>query len=138
MQRLEDVNLWMARSLSNLEKARIKREDNKILFEDLCFDIQQSAEKALKAVCIKEGIIFKRTHDISYLIDLVENSGIDVRDVVKKGRYLTQYAVETRYPGVYDPVKKDEYEEALNDAKEIFEWAKDVTGYKIPDEPEEE
>ncbi len=138
MQRLEDVNIWMARSLSNLEKARIKREDNKILFEDLCFDIQQSAEKALKAVCIKEGIIFKRTHDISYLIDLVENSGIDVFDVVKKGRYLTQYAVETRYPGVYDPVKKDEYEEALNDAQEIYEWAKDITGFEIPDEPEEE
>lgn len=82
MQRLEDVNLWMGRSLSNLERARIKRKNPKILFEDMCFDIQQSAEKALKAVCIKEEILFKRTHDISYLIDLVDHEGIEVPDAV--------------------------------------------------------
>jgi hypothetical protein len=35
MQRLEDVNLWMGRSPSNLERARSKRENSKILLEDL-------------------------------------------------------------------------------------------------------
>jgi len=138
MQRLEDVNLWMGRSLSNLERARIKRENTKILFEDLCFDVQQSAEKALKAVCISKGIIFQRTHDISYLIDLVENEGIEVPDVVKNGRYLTQYAVETRYPGIYDPIDEDEFKEALKDAETIFNWARDMIGYEILEENDQD
>ncbi len=137
MQRLEDVNLWMGRSLSNLERARSKRENSKILLEDLCFDIQQSAEKALKAVCIKEEIIFKRTHDISYLIDLLENEGIEVPDPVKNGRYLTQYAVETRYPGVYEPIEEDEFMEALKDAEAIFGWAMNKTGYENFEEKNE-
>lgn len=134
MRRLEDVNIWMGRSLSNLEKARISSESSNILFEDLCFDIQQSAEKALKAVCIKKDIIFKRTHDISYLMDILESNGLAIPDDVAKGRYLTQYAVETRYPGIYDPIEKEEYEEALSDAERIFEWALDRTGYEIPGE----
>lgn len=133
MQRLENVDLWMVRSLSSLEKARIKRSGKKILFEDLCFDLQQSAEKALKAVCIKKGIIFKRTHDISYLIDLLESNEIEVPDEVKKGRYLTQYAVETRYPGLYDPITEDEFEDSLRDAERIFNWSRKETGYRIPD-----
>jgi HEPN domain-containing protein len=91
----------------------------------------------LKAVCIKEEIIFKRTHDISYLIDLLENEGIEVPDPVKNGRYLTQYAVETRYPGVYEPIEEDEFMEALKDAEAIFGWAMDITGYENFEEKNE-
>jgi len=50
---------------------------------------------------------------------------------------LTNYAVETRYPGVYDEVTKEEYEEALKIVKNCIEWvdkvieSKDIEKNKI-------
>ena len=100
-----------------------------ILYEDLCFDVQQSAEKALKAVCISRDIIFQRTHDISYLIDILEENGVNIPDDLAASRYLTQYAVETRYPGFYDPIMSDEFQNALEDAEIVFNWASKMTGF---------
>ena len=41
-----------------------------VLFEDLCFDAQQAAEKALKAVLISGGRRFPKTHDLTELLHL--------------------------------------------------------------------
>ena len=68
----------MVRARSSLAKASLGGEKDKILYEDLCYDIQQSVEKGLKALCIIKGIKVPRTHDISYLMDRIEASGIDL------------------------------------------------------------
>jgi HEPN domain-containing protein len=43
---------WLARARSNLKLARLGGSQPEIFLEDLCFDAQQAAEKALKAVCV--------------------------------------------------------------------------------------
>ncbi|MGB9825381.1 MAG: HEPN domain-containing protein [Desulfofundulus sp.] len=48
-----DSRLWLRRARSNLERARLGRVSEGILYEDLCFDAQQAAEKALKAVLVQ-------------------------------------------------------------------------------------
>ena len=45
----------MVRAASNLARARQGRQCEEVLFEDLCFDAQQAAEKALKALLIFFG-----------------------------------------------------------------------------------
>jgi HEPN domain-containing protein len=35
---------------------------------------------------------------------------------------LTNYAVQTRYPGEYDEITKEEYEKAINIAKDCLNW----------------
>ena len=35
---------------------------------------------------------------------------------------LEDYAVQTRYPGEYAPVEKEEYEEAVRIARNAVEW----------------
>lgn len=131
MPRLEESHRWMKRSLSSFEKGRQAGTDDLIMYEDLCFDLQQSAEKGLKAVCVLNGILFQKTHDISYLIDILDRNGVQVEDQVRSCRYLTQYAVETRYPGLYDPVTQEEYLEALKDSHIILKWASRMTGFDI-------
>ena len=131
MQNLEEAHLWMRRALSNLERCRIGRSNDRIMFEDLCFDAQQAAEKSLKSVCILEGVIFRRIHDVSYLIDLLESNGLEIPEVVKEARYLTQFAVETRYPGIFEPVTEDEYADALSSAENVLHWACDHIGFKL-------
>lgn len=43
---------WLRRAHSNLARARADRNSPEILYEDLCFDAQQAAEKAIKAVLV--------------------------------------------------------------------------------------
>jgi len=55
--------------------------------EDLCFDAQQAAEKAIKAVMIKRRIEFPYVHDLTRLLGLLEQAGEaipqEVRDAVE-------------------------------------------------------
>ena len=44
----DDPREWMNRANSNLARARVMAPE--VYLEDLCFDAQQAAEKALKAV----------------------------------------------------------------------------------------
>jgi HEPN domain-containing protein len=39
---------------------------------------------------------------------------------------LTQYAFETRYPGAFEPVTEEDYQEAVQVAEVVVEWAESV------------
>ena len=38
---------------------------------------------------------------------------------------MTEFAVETRYPGEYDPVTEDDYIEALEIANKVIQWVEE-------------
>ena len=46
---------WLRHARSNLSRCRSDRRLPEVLFEDLCFDAQQAAEKAVKAVLVLRG-----------------------------------------------------------------------------------
>lgn len=48
----DDPREWLNRAKSNLAKVNIPSETSEIYLEDLCFDAQQAAEKAIKSVLI--------------------------------------------------------------------------------------
>ena len=102
MSNLENANKWFQRAKSNMARAKAGKVSSEILYEDLCYDAHQVAEKALKSVCIIHEIVFPKTHDIAYLIELLEKGNVIVPDDVQKAKLLTGYAVETRYPGDYE------------------------------------
>jgi hypothetical protein len=49
-----------------------------VLLEDLCFNAQQAAEKALKAVCLAQGMDIPKTHSLIHLMDTLEAVGIEI------------------------------------------------------------
>ena len=122
MDSLKDIKEWMRRSSGNLARAEAGKMEDRFLFEDLCYDAQQTAEKALKALCISLNISFPWTHSIAELLTLLENNGVDIPEIVKEAEILTVYATDTRYPGDWEPVEEEEYVEALRHAKTIFDW----------------
>lgn len=122
---LGSANEWLKRARSNLALARQPRTEE-IYWEDLCFETQQAAEKALKAVLIDKGIRFRFVHDLAELMTLLENSGISLPDTVKKGAALTDYSVEARYPGPFEPVTEGEFREALALAEIVVEWGEKI------------
>lgn len=118
-----DPREWLRRARSNLARARAGPPAPEVLYEDLAFDAQQAAEKAIKAVLVAKGVEFPKIHDLVRLLDLLEESGLTVPPEVREAGRLTVYAVQTRYPGVED-VTKEEYLEALDLAERVERWAK--------------
>lgn len=96
------------------------------MFEDLCFNAQQAAEKALKSVCLSKGLEFPKTHSVGHLIDILVAGGVDVPEGVKDADMLTQFAVQSRYPGWAEEVTREEYREALKLAARVVFWADSV------------
>jgi HEPN domain-containing protein len=122
MKNLDKANNWLQRAKSNMARAKAGRVLPDILYEDLCYDAQQVVEKALKSVCIIHEIVFPKTHDIAYLIELLEKGNVEVPGELQNAKILTGYAVETRYPGDYEPVNEDDYLNAMQLAEKVLKW----------------
>ena len=116
----------MNRARSNLSRAKARIPE--VYLEDLCFDAQQAAEKAIKALLIKKGVAFPYVHDIAHLLALLEQIGKQVPESVRRAEDLTRYAVVTRYPGVAEPVTESHYRDAVASAEAVVRWAGEAIG----------
>ena len=93
--------------------------------EDLCFEAQQAAEKAIKAVLMRLDIDYPYVHDLARLLSLLEEAGETVPDIVRKAAELTPFALITRYPGPARPVTLEEYVVAVEVAEAVVQWAEE-------------
>ncbi|MBN1798577.1 MAG: HEPN domain-containing protein [Spirochaetales bacterium] len=120
----EDYKEWLKRAKSNLKMAKIAK-DKDIFYEDLCFEAHQCAEKSLKALLIMHNSEIPKTHSFSVLIAKLEKYIKIPREILKVGE-LTDYAVQTRYPGDYVKIGKQEYKRAVELAEKVHNWAMKV------------
>lgn len=97
-----------------------------MLWEDLCFFAQQAAEKAIKAVLVFYKIDFPKTHIIDELFELLKASGHTVPSAIESAEDLTDYAAGFRYPSPDEPVTKEEYLKAFEQARAVVKWAQEV------------
>ena len=126
MKNKEFVREWLRRANSNLERAKVGKIKDEILYEDLCFDCQQTVEKAIKALLISIDKTFPPIHSIARLLEIVSETKIKVPEEIFKAIDLTDYAVKIRYPGGSEPVTKEEYEEAVSIAGDVYRWVLSV------------
>lgn len=117
-----DPREWLRRARSNLALARIGRQGG-VLLEDLCFEAQQAAEKAVKAVLVSRSLRFPKTHVISELLTLAAAGGVTVPPSVREAEALTPYAVAARYPGAGEDVTPEELDAALSWGQQVLDWA---------------
>lgn len=117
----DDPREWLNRAGSNLAMAKNRAPG--AYLEDLCFQAQQAAEKAIKAVMISRSVDFPYVHDLALLLSMLEESGEDVPDSIRRAVGLTPYAVDTRYPGVGQPVSEEAYQDAIEIAEAVTRWA---------------
>jgi HEPN domain-containing protein len=62
---------WLRRAKGNLARAK-QTKPKDAFWEDLCFDAQQAAEKAIKAVLVSRDLEFRKTHDLREPFNPVE------------------------------------------------------------------
>jgi HEPN domain-containing protein len=87
-----DPHEWLRRAHSNL--ARAKQRIPQACLEDLCFDCQQAAEKAIKAVFIHTGSAFPFIHDLARLLTLLQRAGVKIHHYLRRAQRLTRFAIE--------------------------------------------
>ena len=117
---MERYESWINRAKSSYElsKATISTA---ICFEDLCYQAQQAVEKSLKGFLIYFNVEPEFTHNIRKLLNELEKH-TEIPESIKESMDLTNYAVQTRYPGEYDEITKEEYENSIRIAKNCVDW----------------
>ena len=122
---------WLKRARGNLARANQPKPEEGF-WEDLCFDAQQAAEKAVKAVLVFRGVEFPRTHQIAELLVLLRQAGHDAPESVWRARDLSDYASDARYPvedepvDPIQPVGEEEYWRAVAWADDVVRWVESV------------
>jgi HEPN domain-containing protein len=122
----DDPREWLNRARSNLAHARLTMSG--VYLEDLCFDAQQAAEKAIKALFVHRRLTFPYVHDLARLLRLLERRGFKVPKYVKRAAELSSYAWEKRYPGDDKPVTPREHRRAVRIAEAVLHWAERQVG----------
>jgi HEPN domain-containing protein len=119
---MERYESWFDRAKSSYGMAKMNgNSDIHIYYEDLCYQAQQAVEKALKGLLIYYGVEPEFTHNIEIILTALEKH-IKIPDIVKQSVNLTIYAVQTRYPGEYDEITKEEYEKVIKTTKDCLDW----------------
>ena len=122
----DDPREWLNRARSNLVRAQTTLPG--VYLDDLCFDAQQAAEKAIKAVLIARGVDFPIIHDLSRLLTLLGQSGETIPPAIADATDLTRFAVVTRYPSVAEPVTAEEHRRTAAIAEAVVKWAERRVG----------
>ena len=122
---------WIARARGDLALARAPLPEGGF-YEDLCFHAQQAAEKALKAVYLHHGWLFRYVHDLEELVSGLERQGLAVPEDVKECLVLTTFASEMRYPHLSEPVTEAELRAAADLAERAICWAEAATRDRAP------
>ena len=110
----DELNYFIARSYyeSSLPYKNPPISKNTVIFENM-IDWSEPlvlCEGAFDAIAIKRNA--------------VPILGKFIPDELWKAKRLTDYAVETRYPGLFEPVTEEDYREALELAERCVEWVR--------------
>ena len=113
-----DALWWLRYAMEDLDVAQVLLTMIPPASRHVCWLSQQSAEKILKAALVLEGIEFPFTHDLDALRNRLPEGG-HVRTTHPDLADLTQWAVETRYPGDWLEVTEEDALRAEAEARAI-------------------
>ncbi len=123
---------WLRQAERDLEQAKLSLREG--FYEWACFAAQQSAEKAIKALCEKYNIII-RTHQLMGLLKALNELENITDEIYQKGVTLDRFYIPTRYPNGFTSGAPMEYfffddaQEAINNAEAIIQYCRDkITG----------
>jgi HEPN domain-containing protein len=127
----ERLRNWIEKADHDLETAIVINKHIHDYSDTLAFHCQQAAEKYIKCLLEKHSISFKRSHDLRYLLDLLNDVIKIENELYENVIKLNAFGVEIRYPDINIDLTKTEREEAINTTKSIRNFLKDNIGFEI-------
>jgi HEPN domain-containing protein len=117
--RVSDTKSWLARAADDLEAAeRLLKAP--ALFGAAVFHCQQAAEKALKGFLAWHDTPFRKTHDLEESGEACIAIDATLRETIERAIPLTEYAWKFRYPGEPEEPTREEAEDALAAARDVY------------------
>jgi HEPN domain-containing protein len=117
--RVADTKSWLTRAADDLEAAeRLLKAP--ALFGAAVFHCQQAAEKALKGFLAWHDTPFRKTHDLEESGEACVAIDATLRETIERAIPLTEYAWKFRYPGEPEEPTREEAEEALAAARDVY------------------
>jgi len=105
---------WIEKAGHDLETSRRAIKGTPPITDTAVYHCQQAAEKALKAVLIRQGQPLRKTHDLMALITHCANMDPDFSRWIDAAAILTPYATHYRYPCAEPDPGLDETIEAID------------------------
>ena len=99
--------------------------------DTLAFHCQQATEKYIKCLLERHSIPFKRSHDLRYLLDLLDDAIPISKELYEKTIKLNAFGVEIRYPDIKIELTSKDRDEAIQIAKSFREFLKLNIGFEI-------
>jgi len=99
--------------------------------DTLAFHCQQATEKYLKCLLELHSISFKRSHDLRYLLDLLDEAIPIDKELYESTMKLNAFGVEIRYPDIKIELTTKDREIAIQIVKDIREFLKLHIGFEI-------
>lgn len=117
------VGVWLEKGDHDLGSAKIIYQYIPDYFDTVAFHCQQAVEKYIKSLLVLHKISFPRSHDLSFLLDL-----LSLKRKVDKGEYdkaivLNNFSIEIRYPEKIIHLTNEELVEAIAIAEYFREYA---------------
>lgn len=116
---------WLRRARSNFLKAKTCVDVEGVALEDLCFDLHQATEWALKALLLYLQRTPPPLHDLETLLGQIAQGGIPLPELVKEVAKLNRYFALSRYPKLQNPVTRQDFFEALDLTEETIRWVEE-------------
>lgn len=111
---------WLEYARNDLQAASIILLRDDVAPRTACFLAQQSAEKALKAILVLKGFNVIKTHDLDAIYEKLpkkESTVFESLDLT----WLTEWSVESRYPGDWPEASGEDAKKAVTIATEVLD-----------------
>jgi HEPN domain-containing protein len=123
------VGEWLTKAEDNFISAlALARRRNRPVYDVVCNQCQQCAEKYLKALLVRHDKTFPKTHDLTQLKNLIAAFEPDIKLIIEPLRVLDPYAIDVRYPGLQTTA--DDAREAVAAMKTIRKFIRAKLGLR--------
>jgi HEPN domain-containing protein len=128
----EYIKRWIEKADHDLGTAIITHKHIPKYKDTIAFHCQQAVEKYLKAYLLKLGLPIKRTHDLVFLLEQIDQKEKTEQEWFEKVFELQDLSVEIRYPDQVIDLSEEDIETAIETAWQFRKMVLDRTRIKIP------
>ncbi len=94
----DETKIWLEYAKENLKSSKVLLESK--LYNPCLHNVQQSVEKAIKAILIDKSIRFKKTHSINELKNILDENKLDTELSEDDCDFLDSIYLPSKYPMV--------------------------------------
>ena len=114
----DSIKMWWDFAIRDLKAAKKNYEIEE--YHVTAFLAQQSVEKALKALLIRNTGSFPKIHDLTRLARMLNAP----ENILRLCASITPAYTATRYPDVLSEFNKEEVEKIIEYAEKVIKWVK--------------